>query len=136
MSNDRFFIGELARRSGLGRDTIRYYESLGVLPEAPRSDGGYRLYGPEQVEHLAFVGLAQTLGLTLDEIREILEMVDDGREPCVHVRERLEMRLAETRRRIRDLRNLERRLEATLSQPATADADSSCRCRIIESGTA
>ena len=135
MSNDRFFIGELAERTGLGRDTIRYYESLGVLPEAPRSEGGYRLYGGEDVERLAFVAQAQTLGLTLEEIREILELVDRGREPCVHVRERLALRLEETRARIRDLRKLERRLEATLSRAGGIPADSGCRCRIIESGT-
>lgn len=136
MSDDRFFIGELAERAGLSRDTIRYYESVGVLPDPPRSEGGYRLYGDEDVERLTFVGQAQTLGLTLDEIREILETVDEGRQPCVHVRERLEARLDETRRRIRDLRKLERRLEATLSQTEAAPAEPGCRCRIIESGTA
>lgn len=136
MTTERFYIGELAERTGLGRDTIRYYESMGVLPEPPRSDGGYRLYGAEDVERLAFVGQAQTLGLTLEEIRDILRIVEEGREPCVHVRERLEARLDETRRRIRDLRKLERRLEATLSQAAAVPADSGCRCRIIEGGTA
>lgn len=136
MSDEHFYIGELAERTGLGRDTIRYYESVGVLPEASRSDGGYRLYGPEDVERLAFIGQAQTLGLTLEEIREILEIADQGREPCVHVRGRLEIRLEETRRRIRDLRRLERRLEATLSKARTAPEDLGCRCHLIEGGTA
>lgn len=136
MSDERFFIGELAERTGLGRDTIRYYESVGVLPEAPRSAAGYRLYGVDDVERLDFVGQAQTLGLTLEEIREVLEIVDEGRAPCVHVRERLSARLEETRRRIRDLRALERRLEASLSRADTVDVDSACRCRIIEGGVA
>lgn len=135
MTEQSFYIGELAERTGLGRDTIRYYESLGVLAEAPRSDGGYRLYGDRDVERLAFVAQAQTLGLTLDEIREVLDMVEEGREPCVHVRARLEARLDETRRRIRDLRRLERRIEDTLSR-AAVPAESGCRCRIIEGGTA
>jgi len=134
MPNHDFFIGELAERSGLTPDAIRYYESIGVLPEARRTETGYRLYGPADVERLTFVGQAQTLGLTLDEIREILEIVDDGREPCVHVRDRLETRLDETRRRIRDLRKLQQRLEATLSRAGAASADSGCRCRIIEGG--
>lgn len=136
MNVDRFFIGVLAERTGLGRDTIRYYESLGVIPEAPRTGSGYRVYGPDDVDRLAFVGQAQTLGLTLDEIREILEIVGEGREPCVHVRERLQRRLEETRRRIRDLQELERRLDATLSRPDVDGTASYCRCRIIESGTA
>lgn len=130
--DESFFIGELAERSGLGRDTIRYYESVGVLPEAPRSRAGYRLYGPEDVERLAFVGQAQTLGLTLEEIGEILGMVDEGREPCVHVRARLEARLEETRRRIWALRKLERRLEATLSRAPGGPTEPECRCRLIE----
>lgn len=136
MSKDSFFIGELAERTGLGRDAIRYYESVGVLPEAPRTDSGYRVYGPADVERLAFVGQAQTLGLTLEEIREVLEIVDEGREPCVHVRGRLQQRLEETRRRIRDLQGLERRLEAALSRADADGVGSHCRCRIIESGTA
>lgn len=127
-----FFIGELAERTGVPRDTIRYYESLGVLPEAPRTGSGYRLYGPDDVDRLGFVGRAQTLGLTLEEIGEILEVVDEGREPCVHVRERLGARLEDTRRRIRDLRRLERRLKDSLARASSVPGESTRRCRIIE----
>jgi len=130
--SESFFIGELSERTGVGRDTIRYYESRGVLPQAPRTESGYRLYGVEEVERLAFVAQAQTLGLTLEEIREILEVVDAGREPCIHVRERLEARLEETRARIRDLRRLDRRLTRTLERASSAAGEPACRCRIIE----
>lgn len=133
---ESFFIGELADRTGLGRDAIRYYESVGVLPKAARNDGGYRLYGPEDVDRITFIGQAQTLGLTLEEITEILEIVDAGEEPCVHVRTRLEGRLEETRERIRDLRRLEGRLETTLSRASSEQSDSACRCRMIEAGAA
>lgn len=133
---ESFFIGELAARTGLGRDAIRYYESIGVLPKAERSDGGYRLYGPEDVDRITFIGQAQTLGLTLEEIREILGIVDAGEEPCVHVRVRLESRLQETRERIRDLRRLEGRLEATLSRASPEQSDPACRCRMIEAAVA
>lgn len=129
---ETFFIGELAERTGLSRDAIRYYESAGVLPEAERSESGYRLFGDEDVERISFVAQAQTLGLTLEEIGEILEVVEDGREPCVHVRERLSARLAETRDRIRRLRRLERRLVDTLANVDGEPADAGCRCRIIE----
>lgn len=132
MMNESFFIGELAERTGLRRDTIRYYEALGVLPEAPRTESGYRLYDHDDVDRLAFVGQAQTLGLTLEEIREILDVVDAGRKPCVHVRERLEARLEETRRCIRDLHRLEQRLEDALNRGDSVPAGSACRCRIIE----
>lgn len=133
---ETFFIGELADRTGLGRDAIRYYESIGVLPKAERSDGGYRQYGPEDVDRITFIGQAQTLGLTLEEIREILEIVGAGEEPCVHLRARLESRLQETRERIRDLRRLEGRLEATLSRALPEPSDPACRCRMIEAAAA
>ena len=130
--NERFFIGGLSERSGVSRDTIRYYEATGVLPEADRSGSGYRMYGPDDVDRIAFVGQAQTLGLSLEEIVEILEIVDDGREPCQHVLGRLSVRLAETRDRIRGLRELERRLEESLSRAGSSIPGSGCRCRIIE----
>lgn len=131
--NEKFYIGELSRRSGLSRDTIRYYEALDVLPEAPRSESGYRLYGADDVERLKFVGQAQRLGLTLEEIAEILDVVDAGEEPCGQVRQRLEARLRETRARIEELRDLERRLSATLSRTDVPRSGADQRCRIIES---
>lgn len=133
-TGERFFIGELAERSGVSRDTIRYYESLGVLPEPPRTPAGYRLYDTDDVERIEFVGRAQVLGLTLDEIGEVLEMIDQGREPCVHVRDRIAERLEETRERIRELRALEERLERALDRADETDdvEGGGCRCRIIE----
>lgn len=133
---NQFYIGELARRAGLSRDTIRYYEALDVLPEAPRSGSGYRIYGAEDVERLKFIGQAQRLGLTLEEIGEILEVVDAGDQPCGQVRARLEARLRETRERIEDLRDLERRLTATLSRPEVPRPGVGQRCRIIEGAAA
>lgn len=129
-----FFIGQLAQRVGVSRDAIRYYETLGLLPLPERTAGGYRVYGSEDVERLEFIGRARVLGLTLDEIADILEIVDEGRMPCVHVRRRLARHLDETRERIRELRDLERRLERALAGADEAEApdDTACRCRIIE----
>ncbi len=134
---NRFFIGELAERTGASRETIRYYEREGVLPKPERSESGYRLYGPEDVERLRFVGQAQALGLKLDEIGDVVEIVDGGGEPCVHVRRAVEERLDETRARIRQLRSLEGRLERALerAEEGASDGGEACRCRIIE-GTA
>lgn len=129
-----FFIGELAERSGVSRDAIRYYESLGLLAEAPRTEAGYRLYVQDDVDRLEFIGQAQALGLALEEIHEVLAMVDEGREPCMHVRERLTARLQDTRDRIRRLRGLERQLVASLAQAQETAHESAagCHCRIIE----
>lgn len=134
MEQDHFFIGEIARRTDVSRDTIRYYESVGVLPEAPRTASGYRLYGSDDVKRIQFIGQAQTLGLTLEEIAQVLQIVDRGHEPCVHVREQLRGRLEETRDRIRQLQELERRLERSLAPDAHDPVrGGGCHCRIIES---
>ena len=69
--DSRLKIGELARQTGLSIKTIRYYESRGLLEQPPRTEGGYRLYGPEEVARLWFVQRAKLLGLTLEEIREL-----------------------------------------------------------------
>ena len=131
---EEFFIGELAERSEVSRDTIRYYESAGVLPEARRSGSGYRLYTGADVERLGFVEQAKTLGLTLSEISEVLRIVDEGCSPCPEVLELLRERLEETRRRIRQLEELESRLSEVLSRAGTIATDPAARlhCPIIE----
>jgi DNA-binding transcriptional MerR regulator len=65
-------IGELASRSGVSRDTIRFYEREALLPKPARTPAGYRLYRPEVLGHLAFIKQAQALGFSLAEIREVL----------------------------------------------------------------
>lgn len=131
--HESFFIGGLADRTGLSRDTIRYYESTGILPSVDRTPSGYRLYGPDDVERISFVRQAQALGLTLGEIAEILEIVDEGSEPCGHVRGLLSTRLEETRERIRRLRGLESRLMTALRRVPVEASTTGSRCRIIES---
>jgi DNA-binding transcriptional MerR regulator len=82
---DGMRIGELATRFGLNPKTIRYYEEIGLLPRAERSDSGYRLYDEHDVERLGFIRRAKTLGLSLDEIRDILS-VQEGKARRLVVR--------------------------------------------------
>jgi DNA-binding transcriptional MerR regulator len=70
----RWFIGNIAKRFSLNPRTIRYYERIGILPEAGRSEGGYRLYSAATVERLEFILKAKRLDLKLDEIKEILHL--------------------------------------------------------------
>lgn len=72
-------IGEVLKQTGLSVDTIRYHEKERLLREPTRSEGGYRLYGVRDVEHLLFVRKAQELGFTLAEIRELLLVQDERR---------------------------------------------------------
>jgi DNA-binding transcriptional MerR regulator len=68
----RYHIGELASRSGITPDTVRYYERLRLLPRPPRTNGGFRVYTAETLERVRFIRQAQALGLTLHDIRELL----------------------------------------------------------------
>ena len=84
-------ISELARQTGVPATTLRFYETAGLL-SARRSTAGYRLYGPEAVERLEFVGTAKRLGLSLEEIAALLDVWADG--PCAEVKGALRPRIA------------------------------------------
>ena len=99
-------IGELAGTLGLNPRTIRYYESVGLLPEPERTSGNYRSYGAEDVRRLRFIKAAQRLGLTLDEIREVLAFAERGQPPCGFVRDRLRAEVAAIDARIAELQAL------------------------------
>lgn len=75
-------VGQLAAAAGVGHDTIRYYEREGLLPAPPRTEGGYRSYGPDALERLRFIRGCQALGLRLAEIRDLLSIRDTGACPC------------------------------------------------------
>lgn len=111
---------------------IRFYEKQGLLPEPPRTSGGYRDYGPDAVMRLAFVRAAQTAGLTLAEIRGVMEIRDVGDAPCTHVEALIEGKLDDIDRRLRELRStrevlmsLRRRAEDL--DPATCGDDEICQ---------
>jgi DNA-binding transcriptional MerR regulator len=101
----RLKIGEVARQTGLSIKTIRYYEGRGLLEQPPRTQGGYRLYGPEEVARLRFVQRAKLLGLTLEEIKELVELAvrcNEG-EIVPRLEEVLEAKLAEMERKMVEL---------------------------------
>ncbi len=126
-------IGELSARAGVSTYTIRFYERTGILPPAPRTASGYRAYPPEAVEHLVFVKKAQALGLRLADVKEVLEISSGGRQPCEHVREKVEDRLREVDARLRDLTELRETLSSTLKLLDTAPkAPAGCRCAVID----
>lgn len=99
--------------------TIRYYESIGLLPQPPRIDTGYRIYGGEDEARLVFIRTAQHLGLSLEEIREVLRLRDQGTAPCDHVRGALREQIRTVSRRMAELRRLRdelRALEAVIDE--------------------
>lgn len=87
-------IGELAKTTGLTTKAIRYYELLGLLRQARRTESGYRLYTDDDLHRLEFVKKAKLLGLSLDEIRDILTLREQEQAPCVHVLALLDQKVA------------------------------------------
>lgn len=80
-----FPIGELSRQTEVKVPTIRYYEQIGLLPEAPRSDGNRRLYGQTEVERLRFIRHSRELGFEIEDIRELLTMAAQSQSSCHQV---------------------------------------------------
>ena len=78
-------IGELADAVGVTSQAIRFYERKGLLPDAERGANGYRVYDESTLARLRFIDVAQAAGLTLSEIRSIIDLRDDGTVPCAHV---------------------------------------------------
>ncbi len=125
-------IGELAARTGTNPRTIRYYEAIGLLPAPRRTPAGYRLYGPEEASRLEFIRKARAVGLRLAEIREVLNLREEGQAPCDHVLALIEARVAAVDRQIRELRALRHQL-MSLYRKGRRTARLGCICGIIES---
>ncbi len=87
-------IGEVAQMSGLSVKTIRYYEDIGLLaPTVERSSTGYRLFHVQVLKRLAFIKRAQSLGLSLEEIKPLLARHDQGELPCPEVKQQLQSKI-------------------------------------------
>ncbi len=107
-------IGEVARRSSLTVDAIRFYEKRKLLPKAVRSAGRFRLYGESSVERLHFIQQMQGLGFSLREVGELIQLRERKVDACESVKELLKAKLADVRRKQRELRHLESELETDL----------------------
>jgi DNA-binding transcriptional MerR regulator len=127
----------VARTAGASVQAVRYYERLGLLPPARRTESGYRLYSPEVLERLGFIQQAQALGFRLEEICEILRMKYAGHSPCDCVRKLLEEKLDEIEREMARLQGFRRELHRTLErskQLPRLSHRASAICPIIQTG--
>jgi DNA-binding transcriptional MerR regulator len=107
-TNQPLRSGELARLTAVSSDTLRHYERLGILPEAPRTPSGYRLYAPDAVDRVRLVQRALQLGFSLAELSEILRARDSGRAPCHRVLNLAEQKLQSLAQQIQELRRTQR----------------------------
>src|SRR5229473_978214 len=96
---DTLSIGQVARKAGVGVETVRYYEREGLLEEPPRRASGYRQYSEQVVTRLHFIKRAQQLGFSLKEISELLLLRVDAQTSCDEVKQRTEAKIAEVERK-------------------------------------
>lgn len=125
-------IGELAALTGTTTKTLRFYEDSGLLPPADRTANGYRDYGEYAISRLDFIRRGRAAGLTLGEIRQVLDIRDAGTAPCRHVAELLDDRLTVLDQQIADLQALRANVarlrdDATAANPAECQPEDVCR---------
>jgi DNA-binding transcriptional MerR regulator len=129
-------VSDLAKAAGVTAETVRHYTREGLLAPTRDPNNGYHCFDAQDLERLAFIQRARTLGFSIKEVRDILAHADHGDSPCPLVRDLLAQRLPEIRERIRELEALAARMEEALD--AWADMpdgtpDGHSLCRLIES---
>ena len=130
-------IGQLAHETGVSTKTVRYYETIGVLPEPDRASNGYRTYDQGSIERLRFIRNAQATGLTLTAITSILELREQGASTCRHVTRLLEHRLDDLDQHITALQSTRTQLAALTERARNldpADCTDPSRCQTISTG--
>lgn len=127
MQPENLTIGSLAREAEVGIETIRYYERRGLVPQPGKAMGAYRRYSAAHANRIRFIKRAQALGFSLEEIATLLQL-EDGTDRR-SIRRIAAARLAETRRKITDLRRIERVLQHLLHECEAHDK--APRCPII-----
>ena len=128
MKSPHTAIGQLAQRSGVSIETIRYYERIGLLPVAVRQ-GRYRSYDGTDVARLSFIRRSRELGFSIKEVRALLDLAAGGHKSCTEARNLAAVHLRDVRSRVADLRRMERTLAATVR---ACDLGDDAGCPLIE----
>ncbi|MGN4427116.1 mercury resistance transcriptional regulator MerR1 [Bacillus cereus group sp. MYBK30-1] len=106
----QYRIGELAEKCGVNKETIRYYERLGLIPEPNRTEKAYRMYSLQMVDRLNFIKRTQELGFTLNEIDKLLGVVDRNEAKCCDIYDFTVLKLEDIQRKIQDLKKIKQML--------------------------
>lgn len=122
-------IGKVSEASGVKVTTIRYYEQIGLLPTAARTDGNRRLYDQNDLNRLTFIRHARELGFEVEAIRTLLSLQDNPLQPCASADAIAKARLVEVEQRIRSLMALKAELEMMVEGCGHGRVD---QCRVIE----
>lgn len=123
-------IGKVARRTGIGVETIRFYEREGLIEEPARKESGYRAFNESVVRRLRFIRRAKDLGFTLNEIKELLSLRVDPAASCGDVKARTERKIADVESKIESLQRIRQAL-SSLAAACHEEADTS-ECPILD----
>ncbi len=124
-------IGQVARRAGVGVETVRFYERQGLLEKPPRKQSGYRQYPPEAVSRLHFIKKAKEVGFSLKEIKELLSLRLDSAATCEDVKSRAEAKILDIEQKIQALKRMRQAL--TDLTAACNENGPICECPILRS---
>jgi DNA-binding transcriptional MerR regulator len=122
-------IGELSRRTSVKVPTIRYYEQIGLMPLAPRTEGKQRRYGAQEVSRLNFIRHARELGFDVEAIRELLELSEKPDQSCSEADEIARRHMAAVEHRIEQLTALRSELRRMVEECSHGRVG---ECRVIQ----
>jgi len=123
-----FYIGDVAKQTGVKIETIRYYEKAGILNSPERGQNGYRLYTKAHIEHLMFVKRCRALGFSLSQTLSLLNLANSEGRTCQQISQKAEKQLKDVRAKIDDLRRMENVLSAYVD---ACPRDASIDCPIV-----
>jgi MerR family transcriptional regulator, copper efflux regulator len=126
-------IGEVSRQTGIGIETLRFYEKSGLLDKPARTYSGYRMYSTDVLDRLSFIKQAQVLGFSLDEIKKLIDEARGGHSPCDEVREIVRKRLEELDQRMQEMARYRKELAETLDEWDRVGRAPGHICGLIES---
>lgn len=116
MRATHFPIGTLSAATGVNIETIRYYEKIGLISAPPRTEGRQRVYDSVHLKRLTFIRRGRELGFSLDQVRELLGLVREHDLTCAEAKKMTDAHVADIRRKVKDLRKLERVLTELSAQ--------------------
>ena len=123
-------IGKVARRAGIGVETVRFYEREGLIEDPPRRESGYRQYPQETIARIRFIRRSKELGFSLREIKELLALRIDPETSCEDILERAKVKIAEIDKKVQTLGRMKRAL-VKLAAACSGRAPTS-ECPILE----
>ena len=129
----RLSIGLVARRTGATVPTVRYYEDIGLLPPAARTEAGQRSYDEAAIRRLVFIRRCRDFGFSIEQVRELVGLVDEPDRPCAEVRDIAAAHLAQVRQKLEELKALEASLSTFVCSCDTAcSGGPAVDCTILE----